>query len=1454
MLNKIITYSIKNKLIVGLFVVSLIGWGAYQVTQLPIDAVPDITDNQVQVITVSPSLGATDIERLVTFPIEQACSSIPGTKQIRSFSRFGLSLITIVFEDKIDIYWARQQISEKLQRVQQDIPPGTGTPELAPVSTGLGEIFQYVVRPLKGYESKFDAMELRTIQDWIVRRQLIGTPGVAEVASFGGKLKQYEISVRQDQLKSYGLTISDIFSALEKNNQNTGGAYIEKGPTVLYIRSEGLTVNIDDIEKIVVKQMSNGNPLLIRDIAKVQLGSAIRYGAMTFNDEGEVAGAVVMMLKGENSSLVVKRVKDKIAEIQKMLPEGVVIEPFLDRTKMVNNAIKTVETNLLEGALIVIFVLVFFLGNLRAGLIVSSVIPLSMLFAIILMNLFGVGGNLMSLGAIDFGLIVDGSVIVVEAILHRFAHSKHFRTLVRVNQGVMDEEVGKSTGSMIKSAVFSQIIILIVYIPILSLEGIEGKMFKPMAFTIAFAIFGAFILSITYVPMMAALFLNKKLNHKKNITDRLMIWLERSYQPFLKMVLKIPKTVIGVTVVLFFVSVGLLMNMGGEFIPQLEEGDFAVETRVLTGSNLNNTIASTQKATKLLLQNFPEVEKIVTKIGSAEIPTDPMPFEAGDMMIILKDKKEWTSAKSFGELSMKMTKVLEQVPGITVGFQFPVQMRFNELMTGARQDVVCKIFGENLDTLTHYAARLNGIIQTVEGAVNIYEEKVTGMPQVVIKYNRDGMAKYGLNVEDVNRVVNSAFAGQIAGQVYEEEKRFDMVVRLDGESRKSLADIQNLNITTANGMQIPLSFVAGIEEIEGVNQIQRENTKRRIIVGFNINGRDVQTIVNELQIKISQQLNLQKGYTIVYGGSFENMTAAKNKLSIVVPIALFLIFLLLYFAFGSVKQGLLIYTAIPLSAMGGIIALWARSMPFSISAGVGFIALFGVAVLNGILLVTEFNRLKSEGWHDISRIVIHATKSKLRAVLMTALVPALGFIPMAISTGAGGEVQKPLATVVIGGLIISTMLTLFVLPVMYLLFEKGTKYLTMNKSLPITILILFLFGQASFAQNKISLSAAIDTALKNNTALRASNMDVDYYKALRKSNVDIDKTLIDFGYGKINGFQNDNRVLISQNIQFPGVYKSQGDINKSNLLISDLSKLTNEIELKYLVKNKYYQLLVLQNKKQLLIQADSIYSAFVTKANQRYNAGGADILEKVTAESQLAQISNQLQTLMLSYESNLNEFNYLLNSANAYAPGSDKLEILLEQLPDMYAIQQTPIVQMGEQKVVLAQHQQKLEKGKLQPSFNVGYNSSTIIGWQPTGQGNESYFGSNHRFGAINLGLSIPVFSTAQKSKIAASKVQVEQNKLESLALQQQLSSNLKNLLNAYLQNKKLVITYQKSMLPNATLLIETAGRKINAGEITYLEWVMIINQAIQIKSEYLNYIQQLNENAIELEKLTAIK
>ncbi len=1452
MLNKIISFSIGNKLIVSLFVLALVCWGAYETTQLPIDAVPDITDNQVQIITVSPSLGAPDVERLISFPVEQSCSSIPGLKQIRSFSRFGLSLVTIVFNDGTDIYWARQQVNERLQAVSRDLPGGIGAPEMAPVSTGLGEIYQYVVRPIKGYEGKYDAMQLRTIQDWIVRRNLLGTPGVAEVASFGGKLKQYEIAVLPDQLKAHNLTIADVFDALEKNNQNTGGAYIEKGPTVLYIRSEGLTKTIEDLQKIVVKNLSDGTPLLMRDIADIQYGAAIRYGAMNYNDQGEVAGAVVMMLKGENSSAVIKDVKKRIAEIQKMLPEGVVVEPFLDRTKMVNNAISTVETNLMEGALIVIFVLVFFLGNLRAGLIVSSVIPLSMLFAIILMNKFGVGGNLMSLGAIDFGLIVDGSVIVVEAILHRFAHARHFRGLAKINQSEMDAEVGTSTGHMIKSAVFSQIIILIVYLPILSLQGIEGKMFKPMAYTIAFAILGAFILSVTYVPMMAALCLNKKLNHKATAADKLMTWLARRYQPLLKGVMQFPKTMIITTLLLFGGAVLILVNMGGEFIPQLEEGDFAVETRLLTGSNLNTTINATQQASKILLQRFPEVTKVVTKIGSAEIPTDPMPFEAGDMMVILKDKKEWSSAKTFSELSAKMTKALEEVPGISVGFQFPVQMRFNELMTGARQDIVCKIFGENLDSLSTYAHRLNEIIGTVKGATNIYEERVTGMPQVVIKYDRDAMAKYGLNVSDINRTVNAGFAGQLSGQVYEGEKRFDIVVRIAGKARSNLADIQNLPIPTKSGTQIPLSQVAQIDEIEGVNQIQRENTRRRIIVGFNITGRDVKTIVDELQQKVNKQLLLPKEYKIVYGGSFENMTAAKDRLSIVVPIALFLIFLLLYFAFGSVKQGLLIYSAIPLSAIGGILALSARSMPFSISAGVGFIALFGVAVLNGILLVSEFNRLRKEGWHDVGRIVIHATKSKLRAVLMTALVPSLGFIPMAISTGAGGEVQKPLATVVIGGLIFSTMLTLFVLPVLYVLLEAGFKYFKPGKVVGGVVLLLLSASVTVQAQNKIRLSAAIDSALVNNLSVQASTAEVAYYQALKRSGTDIEKTAFAFEYGQFNSRVNDNRIAVAQSIQFPTVYKHQNAINRTNIVISQTGKSQKEIELKNRLKYTFYQLLIMQDKMRLLREADSIYNGLITKGRARYKLGDIDILELSTLENQQFQISSQVQMITTAFDLLKRDLQVLMNTGKLYEPAADSIVYTPLGSIDDYDLYRSPAIKQFVQRVQLADLQKRLEASRLLPTFSAGINSSTIVGWQTIGQNYEQYYGVGHRFNSVNVGMGLPIFYGAQRAKIKAAENQKLMYTLEMDAAKQQLDADRNRAIESYTRYKELVGKYQKQMLPNAENIINTANQKFALGEIGYINWTILINQAIQMKSEYLDMVQRMNEAAFDIEKINS--
>ena len=1035
MLDKIISFSIKNKLAVGLFTLMLVVWGVYSLMHLSVDAVPDITNNQVQIITAAPSQSALDIERLVTFPVEQVMATIPDIIEIRSFSRFGLSVVTIVFHDNVDIYWARNQVDERLTTASSQIPPGVGMPEMAPLTSGLGEIYQYIIRPEVGFEKKFDAMELRSIQDWIVRRQLLGTPGIADVASFGGYLKQYEISIDPDKLRSYNLGVGDVFSALEKNNQNTGGAYIDKKPNAYFIRSVGLIGSIDDIGKIVVSNTQHGIPILIRNIADVQFGHAVRYGAMTYNAEGEVVGAIVLMLKGENSNEVVKLVKEKMEQIKSTLPEGLAIDAYLDRSDLVSRAIGTVEKNLLEGALIVIVVLVLFLGNLRAGLIVASVIPLSMLFAVSLMHVFGVSGNLMSLGAIDFGLIVDGAVIIVEATLHHLGIRKITQ---RLTQDEMDLEVYESASKIRSSAAFGEIIILIVYLPILALVGIEGKMFKPMAQTVSFAILGAFVLSLTYVPMMSALFLSKRpIYNRRNFSERMMEFFYRSYAPIIKTALRYKLVVVVSSVLILAVSIIFFLRMGGEFLPTLEEGDFAVETRVLTGSSLSYTVEASTKAAEVLLREFPnEVKEVVGKIGSSEIPTDPMPIEACDLMVILKPKREWTKASGREELAEKMAEELEVIPGVTFGFQQPIQMRFNEMISGVRQDVAIKIFGEDLDVLTDLSQKVGSIVADVEGARDLYIEEVTGLPQIVININRDEVAKYGMNIEDINQAINTAFAGQSAGLVFEGERRYDLTVRLRSDNRQSIEDVRNVFVTSPSGNQIPLKQLADVEFKIGPNQIQREDAKRRIIVAFNVRGRDVSSIVKEIQAKVSNQLDFPPGYFTTFGGQFENLEQAQARLSIAVPAALLLIFMLLFFTFHSVKHSLLIFTAIPMAAIGGVFALLFRGMPFSISAGVGFIALFGVAVLNGIVLIAEFNRLRKEGVTDLTEVILKGTEIRLRPVLMTAAVASLGFLPMALATSAGAEVQKPLATVVIGGLISSTILTLIVLPCLYIYFER----------------------------------------------------------------------------------------------------------------------------------------------------------------------------------------------------------------------------------------------------------------------------------------------------------------------------------------------------------------------------------------------------------------------------------
>ncbi len=1443
MLTKIIKFSVKNKLIIALLVLGLIGIGSYQVTKLPIDAVPDITNNQVQVITIAPSFGATDIERLVTFPVEQANNNISGLKEIRSFSRFGLSLVTIVFEDDVDIYWARQQVSERLQQVQSQIPQGIGTPELGPISTGLGEIFQYVIRPEKGYEKKYDITELRTIQDWIVRRQLLGVKGVAEVSSFGGKLKQYEIAVNPDRLNAYGITINDVFDALNTNNQNTGGAYIEKGPTVLYIRSEGLIGNIEDIKNIAIASKTNEIPLFIRDVAEVKTSFATRYGAMTFNDQGEVSGAVVMMLKGENSNQVIKNVKEKIAQIQKTLPKGVVIEPFLDRTKMVNNAIGTVEKNLIEGALIVVFVLVLFLGNVRAGLLVASVIPLAMLFAICMMNLFGVSGNLMSLGALDFGLIIDGAVIIVESVLHQFSHNSKFKKIFSVGKEEMDTIVTDSAGKMMNSAVFGQIIILIVYLPILTLQGIEGKMFKPMAQTVAFALLGAFLLSLTYIPMMSSLLLRKR-SSKPSLSDRMMKKVEKIYLKTLLKILRVPKMVFSIVAVLFVLAIFILSRMGGEFIPSLEEGDFAVETRVLPGSNLNTTIESTQKAAHILKSRFPEVQKVVTKIGSGEVPTDPMPMDAADLMVILKDKKEWTSASTFPELADKMTKELQDVPGVTVSFQFPVQMRFNELMTGARQDVVVKIFGDDLDVLSQNAQKLGKIIETVDGAQNLYIEPIAGMPQVTIEYNRPVIAQYHLSISDINRIVNAAFAGQSTGLVFEGEKRFDMVVRLDSKVRKSVDDIKNLLVPTPFGNQIPLSQLAKVEVKNGPNQIQRENAQRRIVVGFNIKGRDVQSIVEELQTKVNKEMKLPTGYYMTYGGSFENLNNAKQRLMIAVPVALALIFVMLFLAFGSVKESLLIYTAIPLSIIGGVFLLALRGMPFSISAGVGFIALFGVAVLNGIVLISEFNRLYKSGIRNIVRIVIDGGESRLRPVLMTAFVASLGFIPMALSNGAGAEVQRPLATVVIGGLLVATFLTLFVLPLLYVTIEKGFKMENNHKNITAVFILLFSFaGFGLKAQTPINLQTAINTALENNSNLKNEKLKSEYSKALIKSANDIPQTGATFDYGQINSAYNDMKFGVSQNIAFPTVYKKQKNVYTEEWKKSLLNVSLEEYELKKAVSLTFYNILYWKEKERLLNEMLKLYTDFSDKANLRLKAGESNILEKTTASSQKSAIEIQLKQLQQELAVLKIQFQWLLNTETDFIPEDSKsfANSLNEKLADH------PLLKIWEQQKNISAEQIALEKAKMLPGLQLAYNLNSFKGLGP----DDKLYNATPQFHSVQVGVSLPIFSGGQKARIEAAKVAQSVAESELKNAEFNLQNQLKKAREIYQSNLEIVSKYESSDLKNADIITETAKRQFIGGEINYLEFVILVNQAVQLKNNYTDAVWKLNQSAIELEYLT---
>ncbi|WP_124636409.1 CusA/CzcA family heavy metal efflux RND transporter [Taibaiella sp. KBW10] len=1453
MLDNIIKFSIKNKLIIGLMTLLLIIWGCWSATKLPIDAQPDITNNQVQIITLCPTLAGQEVEQLVTFPIEQNIVNVPKVEEIRSISRFGLSVITVVFQDEVDIYFARQLINERLKEVNDKIPKGIGTPELAPVSTGLGEVYQYILHPKKGSEQKYSAMDLRTMQDWIVSRQLYGTPGIAEINSFGGRLKQYEVAVNPDRLKAMEVSIPDIFNALEKNNQNTGGAYIDKKPNAYFIRGIGLVTSLEDVGNIVVKSQASGIPIFIKDVAEVRFGSAVRYGAMTYNGQVDAVGGVVMMLKGENSNEVVKRIKEKIPTIQKSLPEDVIIEAYLDRTDLVGRAMSTVEKNLIEGALIVIFVLVLFLGNFRAGLIVASAIPLSLLFALGMMHVFGVSANLMSLGAIDFGLIVDGSVIVVEATMHHLGLRK---SITRLSQQEMDDEVFTSAAKIRTSAAFGEIIILIVYIPILTLTGIEGKMFGPMAKTVGFAILGALILSFTYIPMMCALCLPKKLSDKKNFSDRMMDFLQKIYQPLLEKAIRIKLLLVGIAVAVFAFSIFLFTRMGGEFLPTLGEGDFAYHCILPQGTSLSQSLETSMQASRIIKQ-FDEVKMVVGKTGTAEVPTDPMPPEATDLIVILKPQKDWKKKKSYDELAEEISEQLAVIPGVFFEKNQPIQMRFNELMTGIRQDVAVKIFGENLDSLLNYANKVNQVIQTVPGATAPQVERIAGLPQINIEYDRTRIANYGLSVEDINSIVSTAFAGKAAGVVYENERRFDLVVRLDSTHRSSIDDVRNLFIPMKDGNQIPLSQIATIDYKLGPAQISRENGKRRIVIGFNVQGRDVASVVKDIQAKLGQQIHLPSGYYFTYGGQFENLEKASGRLMIAVPISLLLIFVLLYFTFRSFKEATLVFAAIPMSAIGGVFALGLRGMPFSISAGVGFIALFGIAVLNGIVLITTFNRLAKEGWDDITSRVIEGTKTRLRPVLMTATVASLGFLPMAISSSAGAEVQKPLATVVIGGLISATLLTLFILPLLYMMFNRPIRINPMRKKISqgITTLLLLLFivsgGAASAQNNTLSIEAVESIALRNNLTIKARTLDIQSTQSLKAAAFELPKLELGTQLGQYNSRAFDNSFQIAQSIPFPSLFTAKRNLTEAQVKGKEWQKELSVNELKSQVRSYYYQLQYLQHNAQQLQYLDSLYLDFSRIATLRYNTGDTKKIDISTAETKRGEIHllfQQNETYIHNAYTTLKNLMQTEEDFTIINPGS-YTPLSVNSLSDSALMANHPAVKAWQQEAAIAEQSKKVERAGALPDFSVGYSNQSLIGFQTTNN-QEQHFNGGDRFHFVNVGISIPLTYGATKARVQALEYQKQSAATAAAMQQKQLLANLRNLLQQYGQQVQRYNYYQEQALPNAEAIIKAAQLGYKTGDISYVEYLYALGTATEVTLKYLQSIQQINQSVIEIKAL----
>lgn len=1432
MFKAIVHFSIQKKLFVGLTTLFLLLGGIYAMMTLPIDAVPDITNNQVQIVTVSPTLAPQEVEQLITMPIEIAMSNIMNVEEIRSVSRFGLSLVTVVFKESVPTLDARQLINEQIQTVAGEIPTELGTPELMPITTGLGEIYQYVLSVEPGYEEKYDAMELRTIQDWIVKRQLSGIPGIVEINSFGGYLKQYEVAVDPDALYSLNITIGEVFEALNRNNQNTGGSYIEKINKAYYIRSEGMIGKIKDIERIVITNRG-GIPIHISDVGSVRFGSAKRFGAMTKDGEGECVGGIAMMLKGANANVVTKELEARVERVQKMLPEGVRVEPYLNRSELVDRNISTVIRNLIEGALIVFIVLIIFLGNVRAGLIVASVIPLAMLFAFILMRVFGVSANLMSLGAIDFGIVVDGSIVILEGILaHIYSRRLMGRTL---SAEEMDREVEAGAGHVARSATFAVLIILIVFFPLLTLTGIEGKYFTPMAKTLVFCIIGALILSLTYVPMMASLFLKRTISSKPTFADRFFGKLNGVYRRTLHFCLRHIWGTIACSFAALAVSLFLFTRLGAEFIPTLDEGDFAMQMTLPAGSSLTHSIELSKQAEETLMKSFPEIKHVVAKIGTAEVPTDPMAVEDADIMIVMKPFKEWTSASSRAEMVEKMKASLEPITGAEFNFSQPIQLRFNELMTGAKADIAIKLYGEDMAELYKKAKEASLFVEQVPGAADVIVEQAMGLPQLVVHYDRAKIARYGMNIEELNTIIRTAYAGEAAGVVFENERRFDLLLRLDNDKVADL-NLDKLFVRTAEGIQIPVSEVATIELVNGPLQINRDATKRRIVIGVNVRDADIQKVVRTIQETLDKHIKLEPGYYFEYGGQFENLRNAIDTLTIVIPVALSLILLLLFFAFKSVTYSLVVFSTVPLSLIGGILALWLRGLPFSISAGVGFIALFGVAVLNGILMINHFNNLRKQTKYQMTtnRILAKGCPHLLRPVFLTGLVASLGFVPMAIAKSAGAEVQRPLATVVIGGLIVSTILTLIIIPVFYRLVNSSAAWKRqrwLKRLLPFLLFLGILFP--THAQQTVSLEEAVTIALENHPRLKTATASIERSRASRGESWEVSPTTFNYSWGQINGeTRNDNQMEITQSLGslLTPFYKN-ALVNRqvaTGEYYRDLVKkeITAEVKRAWAYYQYAFHLCALY-KEQIE------WAGRLRKASQlRYEQGDITLLERNMSSTLVADLQTRLSQAEEELQLATRRFSWTCYSDSPLLPMDTTLVLFPARVAEIAPsdIHLNYFRSVADEKKAML----RIERSRFFPELSVGYVRQKIAPLS----GLDSWM----------VGISFPVLFFPQHSRVRQAKIDSYIARTEAESNIRQLNNKVEELSVALRKEGEHIRYYTTGALPEADALLKSATVQFKESETDITQFVQSLNAAREIRRGYIEAVYAYNISALELE------